>query len=270
MVEVGEGVDAFRVGDRVMGTFHPRWFGGPMPANVFAHDYGSEVDGWLAERKVVSQEAVVKVPDGLSPEEAATLPCAALTAWTALGGPEPIRAGQAVLTQGTGGVSLFALQLAKAVGARVIATTSGPAKAERLRALGADEVVNYKEEPKWGERARALTGGRGVDRVVEVGGPGTIGESLRAVAVGGEIISIGFLTTDNPGIDFFQLMQSWATFRAIAVGHRAGLEDVARAVAMAGIRPVIDRVFPFEEAKQAYAHLESGSHLGKVVIRCPS
>jgi NADPH:quinone reductase-like Zn-dependent oxidoreductase len=150
----------------------------------------------------------------------------------------------------------------------VIATTSSPAKADRLRSLGADEVVNYKEQPHWGERVRALSGGRGVDRVVEVGGPGTIGQSLRAVAYGGEIASIGFLTTENPGIDFFELKRSGATFRNIAVGSREGLQDLARAVAMAGVKPVIDRVFDFKAAKEAFAYLESGSHFGKVVIRC--
>ena len=268
VVEVGAGVDDFKVGDRVMGTFHPRWFGGRMSGDLLQQSYGSEVDGWLVERKVVSQEAVVRVPDTLSYEEASTLPCASLTAWSALSEGLPIRAGHTVLVQGTGGVSIFALQLAKALGARVIATTSGPMKAERLRTLGADEVINYNEEPEWGRRVRELTGGRGVDRVVEVGGPGTIGQSLKAVAPGGEITSIGFLSAENPGIDFFALFGSWATFRPIAVGNREGLNDVARAIAEAGIKPVIDRVFDFERAKEAYAHLDGGSHIGKVVIRC--
>lgn len=268
VVEIGEGVDAFKVGDRVMGTFHPRWFGGRMNAEVFKYAYGSDSDGWLVERKVISQESVVGIPETLSYEEAATLPCAGLTAWVALTAGMAIRAGHTVLTQGTGGVSIFALQLAKAVGARVIATTSGAAKADRLRALGADEVVNYKEEPQWGERVRALTGGRGVDRVVEVGGPGTMGQSLRAVAPGGEIVSIGFLSTENPGIDFFALFASWATFRPIGVGNREDLKDLVRAVAMAGIKPVIDRVFEFERAREAFAHLDSGLHIGKIVIRC--
>ena len=249
VVEIGEGVDAFKVGDRVMGTFHPRWYGGRMPPDLFKYDYGSGTDGWLVEHKVVSQEAVVAEPDGLTHEEASTLPCAGLTAWEALTAGGAIRAGHTVLVQGSGGVSIFALQLAKAVGARVIATTSGASKAERLRALGADEIVNYKEEPEWGERVRALTGGQGVDRIVEVGGPGTMGQSLRAVAQGGEIVSIGFLSAENPGIDFFALFGSWATFRPIGVGSREGLQDVARAVAMAGIKPVIDRVFEFADAR---------------------
>ncbi|HEX4182637.1 MAG TPA: NAD(P)-dependent alcohol dehydrogenase [Caulobacteraceae bacterium] len=268
IVEVGEGVRAFKVGDRVISAFHPRWFGGEAPLTILGDTYGAESDGWLAEFKVVSQEAVVLAPAGLSYEEACTLPCAGLTAWTALTGAAPIRAGHSVLVQGSGGVSIFALQLARAVGAMVIATTSTHAKAERLEALGAGEVVNYLDQPEWGKRVRALTGGRGVDRVVEVGGPGTIAQSLRAVAVGGEIASIGFLSTDNPGIDFFQLKASGATFRNIAVGDRAGLLELVRAVAMTGLRPVIDTVFEFEKAKAAFSHLESGRHFGKVVIRC--
>ena len=267
VVAVGEGVTAFKPGDRVIGTFHPRWFGGPMPEGWVEDCYGTGRDGWLCDYKAVSQEAVVRVPDGLSWEEAATLPCAAATAWCALMGPTPLRAGQTVLTQGTGGVSLFAVQLARALGARVIATTSAAAKAQRLRELGAAEVINYAEEPAWGERARALTQGRGVDRVVEVGGPATVNQSLRAVARGGEVVLIGFLSTDNPGIDYFALKGTGASVRAISVGDRANLEETVRAVASAGIRPVIDRVFAFAEARQAFAHLQAAKHVGKVVIR---
>jgi alcohol dehydrogenase len=172
-----------------------------------------------------------------------------------------------VLVQGTGGVSIFALQLARAVGATVFATTSSPAKAARLTEMGATAVVNYRDEPEWGKRVRELSGGRGVDVVVEVGGPGTINQSLRAVALGGEIASIGFLATDNPGIDFFSLKLSSATFRNITVGDRIGLEALSRAVAATKLRPVIDKVFAFDEARDAFAHLESGAHFGKVVIR---
>ena len=269
VVEVGEGVQAFKVGDRVMGTFHPRWFGGEMPSTIQADSYGAESDGWLTELKAVSQEAVVPLPDRISYEEAATLPCAGVTAWTALTGSTPVRAGHSVLVQGSGGVSIFALQLAHAMGAAVIATTSSAAKAQRLKDLGAGEVVNYVDDPQWGKSVRRLTGGRGVDRVVEVGGPGTISQSLRAVALGGEIASIGFLSTENPGVDFFQLKMSGASFRNIAVGDRNALVELARTVAMTGIRPVIDRVFDFEMAPEAFAYLESGAHLGKVVIRGP-
>lgn len=268
IVAVGEGVTAFKAGDRVMGAFHPRWFGGEMPSTIQTDSYGAENDGWLCELKAVSQEAVVKLPEGLSYEEGCALPCAGLTAWTALSGQTPIRAGHTVLVQGSGGVSVFALQLARAVGARVIATTSSIAKAEQLKALGASEVVNYRDDPEWGRSVRKLTGGRGVDRVVEVGGPGTIGQSLRAVAVGGEIASIGFLSTDNPGIDFFALKASGANFRNITVGDRGGLLELSRAVEASGLKPVIDRVFAFDEAREAFSHLESGTHFGKVVIRC--
>ncbi|WP_304186527.1 NAD(P)-dependent alcohol dehydrogenase [Phenylobacterium aquaticum] len=267
VVAVGDGVRAYKPGDRVMGAFHPRWFGGDMPATIAADSYGAESDGWLTELKAVSQEAIVPLPDGLTYEEAATLPCAGLTAWSALTGRTPIRAGHTVLIQGSGGVSVFALQLARAVGATVIATSSSDRKAKQLMEMGASAVVNYVDEPQWGKAVRALTGGRGVDRVVEVGGPGTIAQSLRAVALGGEIASIGFLSTENPGIDFFAMKMSGASITNITVGDRAGLIELTRAVTMSGLRPVIDRVFPFEAAREAFTHLESGAHMGKVVIR---
>lgn len=268
IVAVGEGVEAWRAGDRVMGCFHPRWFGGPMSPTMGRETYGDQTDGWLVERKVVSQEAIVRIPDHLSYEEAATLPCAGLTAWTALSGQTPIRAGHSILTQGTGGVSIFALQLARAVGATVFATTSSAAKATRLTEMGASAVVNYVEEAEWGKRVHALAGGRGVDLVVEVGGPGTINQSLRAVALGGEIASIGFLSSKNPGIDFFSLKLSSATLRNITVGDRTNLEALSRATAATKLKPIIDQVFPFDAAREAFAHLESGVHFGKVIIRC--
>ena len=270
VVAVGEGVTDFRVGDRVMGSFHLRWHGGRRPPMASADGYGSDVDGWLVEHKIVGQNALVRIPDGLSFEEAATLPCAAVTAWTALTGGVPIRAGSTVLTQGSGGVSILAVQLAKALGASVIATTSTAQKAMKLRALGADHVVNYREVPCWGVHARALTSGRGVDCVVEVGGPGTMSQSLRAIAPGGDIAAIGFLDADARNVDFFDLFGSGATFRPISVGSKEALRDVAAAIAMAGILPVIDRVFDFDDAKAAFAYLESGAHFGKVVVRCSS
>jgi alcohol dehydrogenase len=267
VIAVGEGVEAFKVGDRVIGTFHPRWYAGPMHATMGREAYGDLNDGWLTQTKVVSQEAVVAIPNALSYEEASTLPCAGLTAWTALSGTTPIRAGHTVLAQGTGGVSIFAVQLARTVGARVIATTSSSVKAKRLLEMGASDVVNYRDTPEWGKEVRKLAGGKGVDRVVEVGGPGTINQSLRAVAAGGEIASIGFLSEENPGIDFFALKLSSATFRNIAVGDRAGLQELVRVVEASNLKPVIDRVFPFAEAREAFAYLKSGAHFGKVVIR---
>ncbi|WP_374575724.1 NAD(P)-dependent alcohol dehydrogenase [Phenylobacterium sp.] len=268
IVAVGEGVTAFKPGDRVISVFHPRWFGGRPPKGVAMQTYGNGVDGWLTEYKVVSQEAVVPLTDEISFEEGATLPCAATTAWTALSGSAPIRAGSTVLTLGTGGVSIFAVQLAKAVGATVISTTSSAAKAARLRDLGADEVVNYTEIEAWGRHVRkAVTGGVGVDCVVEVGGPATIGESLRAVRPGGEVVLIGFLTEANPGIDYFLLKGSNAVVRSIGVGDRAALEDLVRAWRGAELKPVIDKVFDFDDAAPAFAHLQAARHVGKVVIR---
>lgn len=267
VVEIGEGVADYRPGDRVVGTFQPRWFGGTLPATAESDSYGSGRDGWLTEYKVVSQEAVVAVPPALSDDHAATLPCAGVTAWNALGGPAPIRAGQTVLTLGSGGVSVFAVQLAKLAGAHVIATTSSTRKAQVLQSLGADEVVNYRTDAQWGQRVRQLTEGRGVDRVVEVGGPATIEQSLRAVAVGGEVTLIGFLSEDNPGIDYFLLKGSDAITRSITVGDRTELESLVRAVTATGLTPVIDEIFEFSDARAAFERLRDGKHLGKLVIR---
>ncbi len=267
VVEVGEGVDDYCPGDRVISLFHPRWFGGPLPATAAAESYGSGQDGWLAEYKVVSRESVVAIPAALTDEQAATLPCAGVTAWNALGGPTPIRPGQTALTLGSGGVSVFALQLAKLLGARVIATTSSDQKAQTLKSLGADEVVNYRDDPEWGEQVRTLTDGRGVDRVVEVGGPATIDQSLRAVATGGEVTLIGFLSEDNPGIDYFLLKGSGAITRSITVGDRNDAQQLVRAFATTGLQPVIDKIFEFANAAAAFERLHDGKHLGKLVIR---
>ena len=267
VVAVGEGVQAYKPGDRVISTFHPRWFGGRPPVDWTSDRYGNRQDGWLTEFKVVSQEAVVPLPDTLSYEEGSTLPCAAATAWCALSGAQPVRPGDTVLTQGAGGVSIFALQLAKALGARVIATARSSAGGDILRSLGADKIINYTECPQWGDRVRELTGGRGVDCVVEVGGPATINQSLRSVAWGGDIVLIGFLTAENPGIDFFDLLRSGAIVRAVSVGDRANLEELVRAVSMTGLKPVIDRVFAFEAARDAFVHLKSAGRVGKTVIR---
>ena len=267
VVEVGEGVDDYRPADRVVSIFQPRWFGGPPPPTANADSYGSGQDGWLAEYKVVSRESVVPIPAGMSDEEAATLPCAGVTAWNALGGPAPIRAGQTVLTLGSGGVSVFALQLAKLLGARVIATTSSNQKAQTLRALGADDIINYRDQPRWGEHVRELTDGRGVDRVVEVGGPATIDQSLRAVAIGGEVTLIGFLSEDNPGIDYFLLKGAGAMTRSITVGDRTDTQELVRAVATTGLEPVIDAIFEFADARAAFDRLRDSKHLGKLVIR---
>ncbi|MBI3523436.1 MAG: NAD(P)-dependent alcohol dehydrogenase [Betaproteobacteria bacterium] len=263
VVSVGDNVTRFKPGDRVANSFFPRWFGGRFPLSSAREQYGSDQDGWLIDQKVVSAEALVAIPPHLSFEEAATLPCAAVTAWTALAG---ITAGDTVLTQGSGGVSLFALQLAKLLGARVIATTSGPEKAERLSALGADEVIDYTALPEWFAQVRQLTEGLGVDRIVEVGGPGTLAQSIRAVAVGGEIAMIGFLAAGQASIDFKSLFLSGATLRRIAVGSRADFEAMNRAVTLHRLCPVIDRVFSFDQAREAWQHFDGRRNFGKVVI----
>jgi alcohol dehydrogenase len=268
VVDVGEGVTSFSVGDRVINSFHPRWFGGLAPAHQSQDQYGSSQDGWLTEYKAVSQEAILRFPEHLSYAEASTLPCAALTAWTALhSGARPIGPGQAVLTQGTGGVSLFAVQLAKLAGAQVIATTSGEHKAQILRELGADHVINYNEFPDWGVRARQVSGKEGVDQVIEVGGAGTLVQSMKSIRPGGEVALIGFLDSyGESSIDFFEIFASGATFRVINVGHRSGLSGLLDAVDRGSLKPVIDNIYPFADAVEAYRRMASGIAVGKIVI----
>jgi NADPH:quinone reductase-like Zn-dependent oxidoreductase len=264
---VGEKVTRVKLGDPIVGTFHPRWFGGPISGDYLTDRIGANLDGMLADYAVLSEEAVVAMPSHLSFEEAATLPCAAVTAWVALTRDRRVTAGDSVLTLGSGGVSIFALQFAQVLGARVVATTSSAEKAERLKALGASEVINYREIPDWDERVRALTGGRGVDRVVEIGGPGTIAMSLKALAVGGHISLIGSsLSPSGTGLDPLLLTGRGITLGSISVGSRADFEAMNRAITQHRLRPVIDRVFSFSEAKGAYRHFENRAHFGKVVI----
>lgn len=259
---IGAGVKRFKVGDRVVNAFHPDWFGGSL--NAIKQQFTVDQDGWLSEYKVISAESLSPLPDHLTFEEGATLPCAAVTAWSALKG---VRAGDTVLTQGTGGVSLFAVQLSKALGARVIATTSSADKAVRLRELGADHVIDYRANADWGDQARALTGGRGVDRVVEVGGPDTMAQSIKAVAIGGQVSLVGVLTGAQGSVDFMSMFLSQATFQPIATGSRRDLEDMCRVFAQHEIRPVVDSIYSFEEAKTAFTHYAGQNLFGKVVIR---
>jgi NADPH:quinone reductase-like Zn-dependent oxidoreductase len=263
----GEGVTRVKIGDRVAGTFHPRWFGGPIKPEYLTDRLGANLDGMLAEYAVLSEEALVHVPSRLSLEEGATLPCAAVTAWVALTGHRRVTAGDTVLTLGSGGVSVFALQFAQILGARVIATTSTAEKTERLKALGASDVINYTETPDWDEKARELTDGRGVDCVVEIGGPGTIAKSLKALAVGGHVSLIGAsLSPSGTMLDPLLLTGRGITVGAISVGSRADFEAMNRAIELHHLHPVIDRTFPFAEAKAAYRHFEGRGHFGKVVI----
>jgi NADPH:quinone reductase-like Zn-dependent oxidoreductase len=265
VLETGAGVDRFRPGDRVMGIFLQSWLAGPYRERHGASALGGAVDGVLSEYAVFAQDGLVRVPDHLDWAEAATLPCAAVTAWNALFPAGGVRAGQTVLTLGSGGVSIFALQFAKMAGAEVIATTSAEDKAERLQEMGARQLINYLETPSWGKVAREMTGGEGVDCVVEVGGAGTLEQSLRAVRAGGVVSLIGLLA--GPG----EFNTNWVFMKAlklhgIYVGSREMFEEMNRAIEVTQLRPVVDRVFPFDEAKAALQHLESGAHFGKVVI----
>ncbi len=266
VAEVGPGVTRFRPGDRVAGCFFSDWADGPLTEAATRSALGGAVGGMLAETVVLPEAGVVRVPDHLSDEEAATLPCAALTAWHALMEGGGLVAGQTVLVQGTGGVSLFALQFARMAGARVIATSSRDDKLARARDLGASDGINYKTTADWDVAARNLTEGIGVDHVVEVGGAGTLPRSIKAVRLGGHIALIGVLTGGE--IDPRPLLMRNIRLQGIYVGSRLMFENMNQAIALHKLRPVVDRVFPFDQAPEAYGHLESGSHFGKVVIKC--
>ena len=265
VVELGEGVTRVRVGDRVAGIFMQSWIGGEMSPEDAGSALGGAIDGVLAEHVVFDERGLVHLPEHLSYEQAATLPCAAVTAWNALFGLQPVGPGQTVLVLGTGGVSVFALQFAHAAGARVIATSSSDEKLARALAMGASDGVNYKAEPEWQAAVRALTAGRGVDHVVEVGGPGTIQRSVGAARSGGVVTLIGVLSRGT--LDPLAVFAGGAIIRPIYVGSRQMFEAMNRAIALHRIEPVIDRVFPFEEAREAYVHLKGATHVGKVVVR---
>jgi len=266
VVAVGERVTQAKVGDRVAGTFFENWVGGPFRMAYGATQRGSFRDGMLAELRSIDEESLVQVPPHLSFEEAATLPCAALTAWSALHLGRGTTAGDTVLTLGTGGVSIFAVQFAKLMGCEVVATTSTEAKADFLRSLGADHVINYVETPDWGEKVRALTGGEGADFVVEVGGGATLGQSMRAGSVGAEIGIIGEIAGSAVDLSFSAFRNSIVSIRRITVGSRNDFEAMNRAISVGGLKPVIDRVFPFDEAREAVRYFEGRGHVGKVVI----
>jgi len=267
VVEVGEGVTRVQPGDRVCGIFAQKWIAGTPTRDRLRSTLGGPLDGTLAELAIFDQEGVVKVPDHLTDEEAATLPCAAVTAWSALVTEGGVTAGDTVLVQGTGGVSLFALQLATILGARVIATSSRDDKLERVRGMGAAETINYREVPEWGKRAKELTGGTGVDHVVEVGGAGTLQQSLQAVRMGGTISLIGNLSGTKTELLLTQVFMQKIRLNGILVGHRESFEAMNRAIAAHRLRPVIDRVFPLAEAGAAFAHMAAGEHFGKIVVR---
>ena len=266
VVSIGSNVRGFASGDRVIGSFFEGWIGGEPSEAKMRSALGGAVDGVLTEYRVFPASALVKTPDHLSDIEAAALPCAGLTAWGAvvkLGGVKP---GQTVLTQGTGGVSIFALQFAKMCGARVIATSSSEAKIERLGKLGADVTINYKSTPDWGKKAREITG-RGVDLVVEVGGVGTLNESIRATRIGGTIAFIGVLAgPPPPELRISLMVMQQQRLQGVTVGSVEDLQALIDAITVNRMKPVIDRSFPFEQAKQAFSYMASGAHFGKVAI----
>lgn len=265
VIEVGEGVTEFAPGDSVVSTFFPGWLdGAPVPGG-FSGVPGDGIDGYAREAVVMPATAFTHVPKGYGHAEAATLTCAAVTAWRALVPHGPLLAGQTVLVQGTGGVSIFALQFAKAMGATVIATSSSDAKLERLKAMGADHLINYKAEAKWGNVARDLSGG-GVDHVVEVGGAGTLPQSIAATAIGGHIALIGVLTGMQGPVPTALLMGKQIRLQGVTVGSRRDQRDMIRAIDVNGIRPVIDRSFPLEALGDAFRHQESGAHFGKICV----
>jgi NADPH:quinone reductase-like Zn-dependent oxidoreductase len=265
---VGDGVTRVKIGDRVAGCFMPRWHDGPLTEAKAKSSLGGGQEGMLAEHVVLHEDGVVKVPGHLTDAEAATLPCAALTAWNALIASGGLRAGDTVLVQGTGGVSLFALQFAKAAGARVIATSSSGAKLERALELGASDGINYKDTPDWEDKVRELTGGAGVDHVVEVGGAGTLGKSFKAVRSGGVISLIGVLTGVGQ-VNPLPILMKNIRVQGIYVGSRAMFEDMNRAIALHQLRPVVDRTFKFDEVGAALRHMESAAHFGKICITAP-
>ena len=265
VVSLGDRVTRFREGDRVMPIFNQHWIAGDRPINSSALGLGGDGDGTLRDYMVVDQEGLVRIPDHLSFEEAACLPCAGLTAWSAVVEKGAVYPGDVVLTQGSGGVSIFALQFAKLFGARVISTSSSDEKCSRLRYLGANDTSNYVEFPAWDEEVRRLTGGRGADRVVEVGGAGTLARSFRSVHANARIAIVGLLAGAKGGEGFDYVGWVAETFRT-AVGSRESFERMNRAICWHKLRPVIDRVFAFDNAPAAFGYLQEKKHFGKVVI----
>jgi NADPH:quinone reductase-like Zn-dependent oxidoreductase len=265
VVAVGSGVTRFRSGDRVAGTFFLGYVDGP-PGGAYAAR-GSPADGMLAEYTLLDEQDTVRIPSSLSFEEAATLPCAAVTTWHALIETCGIRPGDTVLALGTGGVATFALQFGRAAGARVILTSSSDEKLERARALGVWGTINYRRHPDWEQQVMELTGGAGATHVVETGGPGTLAKSMQAVAYGGHVALIGVLAGLQGETNPHPLMRKGASMHGIFVGNRAMFERMNTAIEVNGLRPIVDRVFDFDDAAEAFRYQQGASLFGKVVIR---
>ena len=263
---VGEGVTQFAVGDPVVSIFFPDWIDGAPPTSAFTRVPGDGIDGYAREVVVTPHHWFTRVPAGYSAAEAATLTCAGLTAWRALFVDDAIRPGSTVLVQGSGGVSIFALQFAKAAGARVIATSSSDDKLARLKDLGADELINYKAVPAWGAKAMELTGGRGVDCVVEIGGAGTLDQSMIATRVGGHVALIGVLAGFAGPVQTALLMAKNLRVQGLTVGSRQQQLDMIAGIEANAIRPVISDHFPLEGLADAFRHQAANKHFGKIVV----
>lgn len=266
VVAVGPEVTRVKVGDRVTANCSCDWVAGPHIAEYRANSLGTTLDGMLAEYVRVEERAVLLLPGSLSYADAASLPCAAVSAWSALHVATPLTPGQTVLIQGTGGVSLFGLQIARMFGARALALTSSEDKAQKLKALGAAEVINYRETPDWEHSILEFTDGKGVDKVIEIGGAGTINRSVACTRSGGEIGLVGYVTGMDGGVPPIAIQIRALNLKAISIGPRLSFEALLAAMQATGMRPVIDSIFGFSEFRDALRHLESGTHVGKIVI----
>jgi NADPH:quinone reductase-like Zn-dependent oxidoreductase len=266
VVAIGDGVTEVHVGDQVAGTFFSHWVAGPITPEAHNAALGGSTDGMLSEIVVLPAHGVVPVPVGWSPQQAATLPCAALTAWNALVEGAPVMAGQTVLLLGTGGVSVFGLQFAKMMGARTIITSSSDDKLQQMKSLGADVTINYGSEPDWDKAVLDATDGVGVDMVLEVGGAGTLGKSMACTRFEGQIALIGILTGTGGAVNPGMLVGRSMSLRGVYVGSRQMFTEMNAAIDTNGLTPVIDQVFSYEQAPDAYRHVDSQTHVGKVVI----
>lgn len=264
VVAIGAGVTAWKQGDRVAGIFMQNWQGGPFTAAKSRGALGGDIDGMLADYVVLKEQGLVAIPDHLSYQEAATLPCAAVTAWNALAAGE-VKPGSTVLVLGTGGVSIFALQFARLRGARVLGISSSHEKLHRATSLGLDAGLNYRENPEWDRWARDQTGGEGVDLVVEVGGQGTLARSLRSIRAGGTVAQIGVLAPASEPLPISLILHKWARIQGIYVGSRSDFEEMNRAISLAELRPVGEE-FDWSQAREVLQRMEEGSHFGKLVV----
>ncbi|KPB52843.1 NAD(P)-dependent alcohol dehydrogenase [Pseudomonas tremae] len=263
---IGEGVSEFKVGDSVVSTFFPEWISGEPLVEGFVTVPGDGVDGYAREQVTARATSFTHAPVGYSHAEASTLTTAGLTAWRALMVDDALKAGDTVLVQGTGGVSIFALQFAKMVGATVIATSSSDEKLERLQAMGADHLINYRKDSNWGETARKLTGGRGVDHIIDVGGPSTLQHSMNAARVAGHISVIGILSGVAGQLEFVPALVKQLRMQGVLVGSRTQQQDMIRAIDANGMRPVMDRSFPMTDIVEAFKYQETNQHFGKICL----